>query len=119
MFARTAEKKIRDFPKFLLKIKNEKEYIPIVKKRTVLWMAMGVYCNLAASIDFSVISATLCFASISLARFLDELSILMAVSSSRIFPSTVCRTLRISSSISFNFLRENRCWIVDERRKNE
>lgn len=56
---------------------------------------MGVYSNLATSIDFSVSSATACFATISLERLFDELRTLIAVSSSRIFPSAVDSTSRI------------------------
>lgn len=76
----------------------------IEKNRMDEWIEIGRYSMRVASIFFSVSSATACFSEISFAKALEDDSILMAVSSSKMFPSEEERTSKILSSISFSCL---------------
>ena len=72
------------------------------KKRMEAWAATGWYPLRVSSISLSVEAAISCLAVISSERVLEEERILMAVSSSRMFPCEVESTSRILSSISFS-----------------
>lgn len=81
--------------------------LPVVKKRTVECTAIDLYCNLVASIDFSVTSAVACLTWISLLNTFEEVKTLIASSSSSIFPSATDKTSNILSSVSFRSLKLN------------
>lgn len=81
--------------------------VSMVKNNFVECVATIRYCCLVLSIIRSVISDSACFSFISFAKIFEELNMVTASSSSKIFPSVELRTSNILSSISFKDLKNS------------